>query len=53
MQKTGRRSAFRAVNAALCGRAMRARFIIAADFFRGEEAPPLSAWCRQDEPPGS
>jgi hypothetical protein len=53
MQKTEQRSAFRAVNAALCGRAMRARLVIAADFLRGEEAPALSAGCRQNAPPGS
>jgi hypothetical protein len=54
MQKsTGQqRLAFRAVNAALCGRAMRAR-LFALSISRSEEASAVSAGSWQDVPPGS
>ena len=53
MQKTGRGSAFRAIEAALCGQATRARFAVALCVSMSEEAPAISAGCWQDAPPGS
>jgi hypothetical protein len=53
MQKTERRSVFRAVNAALCERAMYARHVIALHASKGEEAPEISTGCRPYAPPGS
>jgi hypothetical protein len=51
MQKTGRGSAFRAVGAALHDRATGARFALLVSM--SEEAPAISAGCRQYAPPGS
>jgi hypothetical protein len=51
MQKTGRGSAFRAIDAALYDRAMRAHFALLVSM--SEEAPAISAGCWQDAPPGS
>jgi hypothetical protein len=53
MQNTGRGSAFHAVNAALCDRAMCARFDIALAISKSEEASAVSAGCWQDAPPGT
>jgi hypothetical protein len=52
MQKTETGSAFRAVNAALCGCAMRLRSI-ALSISGSEEASAVSAGCWRDAPPGS
>jgi hypothetical protein len=53
MQKTGRGSAFRTVGAALHDRATGARFAVALLVSMSEEAPAISAGCRQYAPPGS
>jgi hypothetical protein len=53
MQKTGRGSAFRAIDAALCDGATRARCVVALLVSMSEEAPAISAGCWQDDPPGS